>query len=155
MCNELHLPPTGTKHEMVTKILLTKNNLGGSSSALKDSIHKKRLEIRLTLLRDGHFLYPEPNLVFHQQTRRVFCRHEGDATDGVPKLYSTLRDVDIEYCKQYKLPYDIPEDPVQVQAVVPPPDPTPTPDIPIEPDASDSEEEEEDPPDGFGCDEIF
>lgn len=113
MCTEKKVPVSGTKHDMATRLTLTKHNMMESRDTVLDKLRRRRQEIRLIQLNDGNYLYAEPNLVFHQQSRRVFCRHEGDATDGVPKEYSTLRESDIEYCKLWKLPYEIPEQPVQ------------------------------------------
>jgi len=98
---------------MATRIVLAKHNMIEPRNHVIEKLRRQRQEIVLIQLSDGHFLYPEANLVFHQRTRRVFCRHEGDASDGKPKSYATLRESDIVFCKRYKLPYDIPEQPVQ------------------------------------------
>lgn len=112
MCTQKKINSTGTKHDMATRVVLTSHDMLESRENVVEKLRRQRQEIRLVQLNDGNYLYAEPNLVFHHITRRVFCRHEGDATDGVPKKYETLRESDIEYCKQWKLPYQIPEQPV-------------------------------------------
>lgn len=113
MCTEASVPGLGTKHDMAQRLVLARHKKIESRDCVLNRLRRQRQQIYLTQLNDGHYLYPEPNLVFHHQTRRVFCRHVGDATDGVPKQYETLRESDLEFCRQWKIPYSIPEMPVQ------------------------------------------
>lgn len=113
MCTEASLAGSGTKHDMAQRLVLARHRKIESRDCVLNRLRRQRKQIYLTQLNDGHYLYPEPNLVFHQQTRRVFCRHVGDATDGVPKQYETLRESDLEFCRQWKIPYSVPEMPVQ------------------------------------------
>ena len=137
MCTDKKLNASGTKHDMATRLILTRHDMLESRENIVEKLRRQRHEIRLIQLNDGHYLYAEPNLVFHHQTRRVFCRHEGDATDGVPKKYNVLRESDIEYCKQWKLPYQVPEHPVADLSDAPAPPETY---IPHEEDSSEEED---------------
>ena len=106
LCTTAGVVDTGSKHDLATRLVMVEHKIMEPKQSMMDRIRKTQPSIILTQLPDGHFWYKETGLVFHKDTRKVFKR----CVDADPEpQYLDLDRAALEYCREYKILYQMPE----------------------------------------------
>ena len=111
LCKAKNLPVSGTKADLIKRIVGNENNKGKSTtsktSAKQPEIIKKLVEkiptIQIRRNNFGNFEHAETSLLFNNNTKRAYGRQNEDGS------VSELTPEDIDLCHKYKFAYDIPE----------------------------------------------
>ena len=106
LCTTAGVVDTGSKHDLATRLVMVEHKIMEPKQSMMDRIRKTQPSIILTQLPDGHFWYKEAGLVFHKDTRKVFKRCFG--IDPEPQ-YLDLDRTALDYCREYKILYQMPE----------------------------------------------
>jgi len=111
LCKAKNLPVSGTKADLIKRIVGNENNRGKSTtsktSTKQPEIIKKLVEkiptIQIRRNNFGNFEHAETSLLFNNTTKRAYGRQNEDGS------VSELTPEDIDLCHKYKFAYDIPE----------------------------------------------
>ena len=111
LCKAKNLPVSGTKADLIKRIVGNENNKGKSTSSKtttkQPEVIKKLVEkiptIQIRRNNFGNFEHAESRLLFNNTTKRAYGRQNDDGS------VSELTPEDIDLCHKYKFAYDVPE----------------------------------------------
>ena len=111
LCKAKNLPISGTKADLIKRIVGTENNKGkittSKTTSKQPEIIKKLVEkiptIQIRRNNFGNFEHDETRLLFNNNTKRAYGKQNDDGS------VSELTPDDIDLCHKYKFAYDVPE----------------------------------------------
>lgn len=111
LCKAKNLPVSGTKADLIKRIVGNETNKGKSTTSKTTSkqpeVIKKLVEkiptIQIRRNNFGNFEHAETSLLFNNTTKRAYGRQNEDGS------VSELTPEDIDLCHKYKFAYDVPE----------------------------------------------
>lgn len=111
LCKAKNLPISGTKADLIKRIIGNENNKGkittSKTTSKQPEIIKKLVEkiptIQIRRNNFGNFEHDETRLLFNNNTKRAYGKQNDDGS------VSELTPYDIDLCHKYKFAYDVPE----------------------------------------------
>ena len=108
MCKTKKLKHSGTKNELIQRIMLSEKEVKTQPLMTQQGIMNtpklitKPAPVVLTKNKFGNFEDAETHFVFHEKTKKVFGKQNPDGT------ISSLTVEDINICNKFKLAFDVP-----------------------------------------------
>ena len=102
LCKTKKLKHTGTKQELLTRIVESENQAKTQPLITPKLVHKTVPPIALHRNKFGNFEHMETNFVFNEKTEKVYGKQNSDGS------ISQLSSDDINICNKYKFSFDIP-----------------------------------------------
>lgn len=102
LCKTKKLKHTGTKPELLTRIVESENQAKTQPQITPKLVHRTVPPIALHRNKFGNFEHTETNFVFNEKTEKVYGKQNPDGS------ISQLSVDDINICNKFKFSYDIP-----------------------------------------------